>query len=88
MDVDQFEELIHLLTPVFTKAPFGEFDWIKEKMLQKIYSRCQDTWVFSCFLTYNIRFLLLKQKKFKSVRFFFVFQQQKNLRKKLQNKEI
>ena len=83
MDVDQFEELVHLLSPVFTKAPFGEFDWIKEKMLQKIYSRCQDTWVFSCFLTYNIRFLLLKQKKFKSVRFFFCVSATKNFKKKV-----
>ena len=23
MDVDRFEELVHLLRPVFTKAPFG-----------------------------------------------------------------
>ena len=41
----------------------GEFDWIKEKMFQKIYSRCGDTWVFSYFLTCNIRFLLLKQQQ-------------------------
>ena len=35
-------------------------------MFQKIYSKCGDTWVFSCFLTCNIRFLLLKQKKINS----------------------
>ena len=80
MDVDQFEELVHLLIPFATKAPFGKFDWIKGKMFQKIYSRCRDTWVFSCFLTCIIRFLFLKQKNKKSNQFFVcfvLFQQQK-----------
>ena len=72
MDVDQFEELVHLLIPFAKKAPFGKFDWIKGKMFQKIYSRCRDTWVFSCFLTCNIRFLFLKQKKKNQISFLFV----------------
>ena len=51
----------------------GEFDWIKEKMFHKIYSRCGDTWVFSCFLTCNIRFLLLKLKKKKKFKLIWIF---------------
>ena len=61
---------------------FGEFDWIKEKIFQQIYSRCGDTWIFACFLTCNIRFLLLKQKKNQTDLIFFCFSNKK-LRKKV-----
>ena len=41
-------------------------------MFQKIYSSYGDTWVFSRFLTCNIRFFLLKQQKFQISLIFFV----------------
>ena len=75
MEVDHFEQLVHLLSPLD-----------KRKMFQKIYSRCGNTWFFSCSLTCNIRFLLLKQKTIQISLNFFLFQQQKILGKKLQNK--
>ena len=56
---------------------FSEFDWIKEKMFHKIYSSCRGMWVFSCFLTCNIRFWLLKNggalKHLLAIATYFVF---------------
>ena len=77
-----FSECSFFTVQVF-QGPGPDFRSSREKMFQKIYSRCGDTWVFSCFLSCNIRFLLLKQQQ-KSNQFdFFFVSATKNFRKKV-----
>ena len=83
--------LQNILDEMFWFVLNSRWIWLdKRKMFQKIYSRCGDTWVFSYFLTCNIRFLLLKQQQKKnSTQFdffclFFVFvSPTKHFRKKV-----